>query len=585
MAILDWIIVAAFLVFVLAMGAVLSRRAGGSVADFFISGRNLPWWLAGTSILATSFACDTPLHVTRIIREQGLSGAWFYWTGLLFAPMIPFLFARLWRRAGVITDCELIELRYSGRVAAALRVFMALFRTFGIAAITMGWVILGMAKVVRAIAGLPPVVEVGQGLLIQTDVCVVVILVVIAVVYTAMSGLWGVVATDFIEFFVALFGAIYLAVAAVNAVGGIGTMKEALTAHAETGGKALEFLPALDGRGGGLGLGSFFVYLLILGWAHAEADGGGNKAQRFLACKNERHALLSGIWTIAVQNIIRSWPWYIAALASIVLYPTLADPEMAYPMMIADLLPVGIRGLLVASFLAAFLSTIDTHLNLSASYMVNDVYRRFLAPGRRERHYVTASRLAVVGMALVVAVIALNMTSILDALKLKGELMAGLGLILLLRWYWPRVSAWSEIAALLSSVSTAILLRATGAGVQPVAALLGIDPVAGDLFPARLIIIVVVSALVTLVVTLMTPRTDKGKLEEFYRRVKPPGTGGSAEPLLPQIINWGLAAVFVAAAMFFVGKLVLAEYAVAAVLLAIAAASGWGLLRRLREAA
>lgn len=330
-------------------------------------------------------------------------------------------------------------------------------------------------------------------------------------------------------------------------------------------------------------MGSFFVYLLILGWAHAEADGGGNKAQRFLACKNERHALLSGIWTIAVQNIIRSWPWYIAALASIVLYPTLADPEMAYPMMIADLLPVGIRGLLVASFLAAFLSTIDTHLNLSASYMVNDVYRRFLAPGRRERHYVTASRLAVVGMALVVAVIALNMTSILDALKLKGELMAGLGLILLLRWYWPRVSAWSEIAALLSSVSTAILLRTTGAGVKPVAVLLGIDPVAGDLFPARLIIIVVVSALVTLVVTLMTPRTDKKKLEEFYRRVKPPGTGGSAEPLLPQIINWGLAAVFVAAAMFFVGKLVLAEYFPAALLLAGALASGYALLSRLRE--
>ncbi len=600
MALIDWIIVVLFLVSMLAIGALLSGKGSGTMADFFVSGRKLPWWLAGTSILATSFSCDTPLHVTKVIRESGLSGAWFYWTSLLFAPMIPFLFARLWRRAGVVTDCEFVELRYSGKGAAALRLFMALFRTFAIEAITLGWVVLGMVKIIRPLLDLPPEVSLG-GLAMSTDALVVAVLIGIAVSYTAMAGLWGVVATDFVEFIIAMIGSVFLAVVAVKAVGGIDALQGALTAHGGTGGKALEFMPSFEHGSGKLGFGSFLVYLLVLGWAHAEADGGGAKAQRFLACKDERHALFSGIWTLAVQNIIRNWPWYVAALASLVLYPTLADNEMAYPRLIADLLPAGLKGLMVAAFFAAFLSTVDTHLNLSASYVLNDVYRRFMVKDKPEQHYVGLSRLAVIGMAILAGVLALHMGSVLEALKFKGELMSGLGLVMVLRWYWPRVTAWSEIAAMSASVVSCLVVRFTGLGVAPTAALLGIDPAVDDLFPVRLLLIVLVSALVTVLVTLLGPANDPVKLAEFYRKVAPPGVripahlrarpepaAGAAshdtasvpdgmprpEPLAPALVNWGLASVFVTTAMFSVGKFALGFSLQAVGLLAAALASG-----------
>jgi len=580
MAPIDWIIVAAFLLGVTGVGVLLSAKGSSSVDDFFVSGRKLPWWLAGTSILATSFACDTPLHVTKVIREHGMSGAWLYWSALLFAPMIPFLFARLWRRAGVVTDCELIELRYSGKAAAGLRLLMALFRTFAMETLTLGWVILGMVKIMRAMIDLPPDVTV-LGTEVATDALMVAALVAVAVVYTAMSGLWGVVATDFIEFIIALVGSIFLAVAAVKAVGGMDALKGALESHAGTGGRAVEFLPSLGRDKGGIGVGSFLVYFLVLGWAHAEADGAGNKAQRYLASKDERHALLSGIWSVTVQNIIRNWPWYLAALSSIVLYPTLTDNEMAYPRMIADLLPVGLRGLMVAAFFAAFLSTVDTHLNLSASYVVNDVYRRFMVKRATERHYVGLSRLAVAGMAVLAGVVALSLGSVLEAFKFKGELMSGLGLVLLLRWYWPRVTAWSEIAAMVSSVATCLVVRATGVGVGPTAALLGIDPQHGDLFPARLLIIVAVSALVTIAVTLLGPKVDPAKVAEFYARVRPPGVrvpgadpGSRTEPLWPALLDWALASAFVSCAMFGVGKLLLGFPAQGFALAAAALASG-----------
>lgn len=580
MALIDWIIVGLFLAAMLGVGLLMSGKASGSMADFFVSGRKLPWWLAGTSILATSFACDTPLHVTKVIRESGLSGAWFYWTSLLFAPMIPFLFAKLWRRAGVVTDCEFVELRYSGKGAAALRLFMALFRTFAIEAITLGWVVLGMVKIIRPMLDLPPDIELGGGLTVSTDALVVAVLVGIAVAYTAMSGLWGVVTTDFVEFIIAMVGSVFLAVMAVKAAGGVEALKSALTSHPETGGRALEFSPSFQHGSGKLGFGSFLVYLLVLGWAHAEADGGGSKAQRFLACKDERHALLSGIWTITVQNILRNWPWYVTALASLVLYPTLTDNEMAYPKMIADLLPAGLRGLMVAAFFAAFLSTVDTHLNLSASYAINDVYRRFLVKGQTERHYVALSRFAVIGMAVIAGVLALRMGSVLDALKFKGELMSGLGLVLLLRWFWPRVTAWSEIAAMVSSVVSCLVVRLTGLGVGPTAGLLGIDPAVDDLFPVRLLLIVAFSAVVTIVVTLVGPKNDPVKLAEFYKKVAPPGvrfpghTGPQSEPLAPALADWALASVFVTTAMFSVGKFVLGFPAQGVGLLAVALLSG-----------
>ncbi|MBN2496456.1 MAG: Na+:solute symporter, partial [Deltaproteobacteria bacterium] len=522
MGAIDWIVVAAFLAAMMVVGMLFSRKAGGSMTDFFISGRSLPWWLAGTSILATSFACDTPIHVTKQIRELGLSGAWFYWTGILFGPMMAFLFARLWRRAAIVTDVEFLELRYAGRPATALRIIMALFRTFGMTALTLGWVILGMVKIVAVLLELPPTVEIPLlGWQLSSQALVVALLVVIALVYTAASGLWGVVTTDLIEFVIALGGAIFLAVVALDAVGGIDGLADGLARLPAYGPETTDFYPrSFDS--GGMSLGTFLIYALVLGWASAEVDGSGNKAQRFLACKDERHSLASGIWSLAVQNIIRSWPWYLAALCSIVLYPTLADNETAYPRMIAELLPVGVKGLLVAAFLAAFLSTVDTHLNLGASYLVNDLYRRFIYREGSSRHYVRAARLGIVFMALVSSLVAVSLGSVLGGLKLKGELMAGLGLVCIFRWYWWRVNAWSEISAMLASVATFAVLHTTNVGVEPVGALLGIEP-GGDLFPARLLIIILVSTAAWLATTFLTRPVPREHLIRFFRLVRPAG--------------------------------------------------------------
>jgi len=585
MSIIDWAIVFAFLVFLVCMGAVLARRASGSMSDFFVSGRSLPWYLAGTSIMATSFSCDTPLHVTKVIREQGLSGAWFYWTALLFAPMIPFLFSRLWRRALVITDCEFVELRYSGRSAALQRFLMALFRLFCIEAITLGWVILGMSKIAHVMLGISPELSIG-GVLVSSDVVIVVTLVTTAVIYTALAGLWGVVTNDFIQFIVALFGSILLAIIAVDKVGGIEALKDALSDTGIIGGNALSFLPPTE-RKGGLSFGAFLVYLFILGWSHAEADGGGNKAQRFLACKSEGHALASSVWDVTIQNIVRNWPWYITALASLVLYREVLDHEMVYPRMIIDLMPAGLRGLMVASLFAAFLSTIDSHLNLSASYFTNDIYKRFLCKGKSESHYVMVSRLAIISMAAIVTFVALNLESVLEALKLKGELMAGLGPVLILRWFWPRITPWSEIASMATSVLTAILLRTTGVGVIEVGNLLGIEP-SGDLFPARLLIIVAVSTIVMVIVTFISPPSNPVTIKRFFDRVRPPTwkTKESAslprESLRAQIANWLLAAMFISSSTFFVGKAILGAKTHALVLFLVALVSGIALFKRIK---
>jgi len=585
---LDWVVIGGFLAVTMGVGLALAKRGGKSTTEYFLSGRNLPWWLAGTSILATSFSCDTPLHVAKVIREQGLAGAWLYWSGLLFVPMVTFLFARLWRRAGVMTDCEFVELRYSGRIAAVQRFCMALFRLFVIQAITLGWVFLGMSKIAAVMLDLPPTVTVA-GLEVSSSAAVMLVLVAMTVAYTSMSGLWGVVANDFIQFVVAMGGSAYLAYAAIRHVGGVDGLKAGLAATGAVDGHALSFLP--NEGGSGLGLGTFLVYCLVLGWANAEADGGGNKAQRFLSCRSEGHALAGSIWDIMVQNILRNWPWYLVALASLVVFPTAADHEMTYPLMIAELLPAGMRGLVVGSLFMAFLSTVSTHLNLAASYAVNDLYRRFLVRERTDRHYLAVSRATVVAFAGLVAFVALSMTSVLEALKLKGELMSGLGLVVILRWYWHRINPWSEIAAMATSVGTTLLVRFTGVGVAPVARLLGIDPATGDLFPVRLLIIVTASAAVMLAVTLATRPSDPDTLRRFYERVRPAGPGFRRiaeslgmrpEPLAPLLGHWALASAFVICGMLAMGKLLLGHPAQSAGLATGAAGVGWLLLRRLR---
>jgi SSS family solute:Na+ symporter len=580
MAPLDWIIVVIFLLAVVAVGLLLSRKASGSLEDYFVSGRNLPWWLAGTSILATSFSSDTPLHVTRVIREAGLGGAWFYWSGIFSGLVVAFFFARLWRRAAIVTDAELIELRYSGASAAALRGTVALFRSVVLELITLAWVILGMTKIVSAVLDLPPGATLNLPLVgpVPSDAAIVVGLVALALLYATTSGLWGVVVTDFIEFIVALGGAVLLAVLAVRKAGGIQGLRQGLAAS-PLGEGALDFVPAPSDLG--VPAVTLVVYMGIQWWANTEIDGSGKRAQRFLACKNERHALASGVWNMAVQWLLRSWPWYLTALASAVLYPQLADHEAAYPTMIADLMPVGFKGLMVAAFLAAFLSTIDSQLNLSASYLVNDLYRRFLAKDRPDKHYVNAARLMVLGVAAVATVIALALPSVLDAFRFKMELMAGLGLIYLLRWFWWRVNAFSELCALSAGVITALLLHTS------------LSPLAGpgtETFAWRLIVIVAVAAAAGLLATLVAPTEPMDHLRAFYRRVSPPAFGwgpvaaaegsAAASTVQPATVGqFALAVVAVFSGMFGLGKLLLGEPGLGAGLMLLAVVTGGTMLK------
>jgi Na+/proline symporter len=567
MVTIDWIVVGTFLLVILGAGFVFSKQASGSLTSFFLSGRNLPWWLAGTSILATSFASDTPLHVTRVIREEGLGGVWFYWSGILTHLVVTFYFARLWRRSGVITDAELIELRYAGPRAAVLRGTLGAVRGIVFEGLTLAWVILGMTKVVVVVLGLPATTGVPVFGTVDTGVLVVLILMAMVLVYSVSAGMWGVVVTDFIEFIVAMGGAVLLAIIAWNEAGGA----EAIEAKLPPG--TLDFFPeSIDKAGIALA-----VYLGVQWWANDSIDGSGKRAQRFLSCRTEADAIGSGIWNVAVQWILRTWPWYLTAIASIVLFPDLDDHELAYPRMMSELLPAGLRGLMVAAFLAAFMSTVDTHLNLCSAYLTNDVYKRFVAKGRDEKHYVLFSRVALVVIAVVMGYAALNLQSVLDAFKLKMELMAGLGMVIVLRWFWWRINALSELVALASSIATALLLRF-------------LTPLDGsDDFPIRMLIIVGTSSLCWIGATIAAGPEPLDHLERFYRRVRPPGRfWGPVATAAPDVESGMglqtigqalLCGVFAFSGMFGLGKFFLGHEAIGVSLCALCVVSGWALYR------
>ena len=585
MAALDWIIVAAFLALVLGIGFWYSRRASKSVEDFFVGGRTIPWWLAGTAILTGSFASDTPLHTTRVIREQGLGGAWFYWGGIIGGVFVALVFSRLWRRTRVVTDNELIELRYTGRPAAFLRGGMAVFKTLLLEVITMAWITVGMTKIVKVIMDLPDAVAVPALGSMPTDVLVVATLLVFAAAFCMASGFYGVVATDLLEFGMAMTGAIVLGVIAFQSVGGLDGLTEGL-ARAPLGEHTLDVFPRLSGEG--FSVLAIGVYLGVQWWAHQYVDGSGHRAQRFLAARDERNAIASGLWSLAVQYIIRSWPWYVTALASLVLYPTVVDAEMVYPQMVVDLLPIGLKGIMVASFVSAFMGTMESHYNLTASYVVNDVYKRFVARERTAEHYVRASRVATLSVALLAGVVSLLFSSVLDAFRFKMELMAGLGLVYVLRWFWWRINAVTELVALGGTVACAFTFQwlpwTSGGGAEGSA--------------LRLLLVVAVTGVLSLATAVFTRPEPIPHLVEFYRRVRPPGWWG---PIAREIggklpSGFGLhtaghaiaALVFVFGCMIGLGKLILGEPVLGALLFGAGIACGVlairGILRSKSEA-
>jgi SSS family solute:Na+ symporter len=488
-------------------------------------------------------------------------------------------YARLWRRSAVLTDLEFIEVRYSGKSAAGLRVFMAFYMGVISNCITMGWVMLAVGKLASEAFAWPETITIptggGGGWAVSGRLVLLAVMIAVVLFYTTLSGLWGVVTTDLIQFAIAMLGAIALAWLAVADLGGPRQMVEAVAASPGVDPRVFSYVPQLD-TAGGVAVFTFAVYVTVQWWAGTRGAGYAN--QRLLAARNETHATYMMIWGTFAHYVVRTWPWVVVGVASLAYFPLVEgeDPELAYPRMMVQLLPAGLRGLMVVGFIAAFMSTMDTHLNWGASYVVNDVYRRFANRRAGHAHYVMVSRLTTVALACLGGVAAWQMDSIAGAWMYLAKLGAGAGLVVLLRWFWWRVNAWSEISAL----ATSFVL----ANVLPFVPGLGGD----DTFAVHLVIIVAAATAVWLAVTLLTAPADEERLVAFYRKVRPGGWWGPIARRCPDVMPdrvsrgwpaWAAGVACIYAAMFGVGDLCLGRYGRGAVLLAVAAATGWFLLR------
>ncbi len=583
LSLLDWSVIAAYFLFNLGIGIYYARRARGSTTDFFLSGRNVPWWLAGTSMVATTFAADTPLAVTGFVAKNGIAGNWLWWNFVMSGMLTVFLYARLWRRAGVMTDIEFAELRYSGKPAAFLRGFRALYLGLPINCIILGWVNLAMVKILQITLGLDK----------RGAIMVVIGMLLFTAFYTTISGLWGVLVTDLFQFVLKMGMVIVLAILAVHAVGGIDALKTKITALDAASGQAgsrLSFFPDYDSLW--MPAITLFVYLGVNWWASwypgAEPGGGGYVAQRIFSAKDEKHGLLATLWFNIAHYALRPWPWILTALASLILYPNLVDKESGYIMTLLDpnVFPTYLRGFMLAAFAAAYMSTIGTQLNWGASYVINDFYRRFLSRDSSERHYVIASQLVTVLLMIVSLVVTFNLESIGGAWKLLLVTGAGTGTVLLLRWFWWRINAWSEVSAMVTAAVVSLFLQTY----------LKWDSDRPKDFAYLMLVTVGLTTIVWLAVTLFTSAEPMDKLVSFYRRVRPEGPGWkkvaaeagvleahASGTLSAQFANWILGCALIYGSLFGIGKLIFKEWAIGSLYLLLAIAAGalisWNLSR------
>ena len=572
---LDWAIIVASVVISFIPALVLARRAGSSTAEFFTSGRAAPWWLIGVSMVATTFSTDTPNLVTNLVREKGVAYNWVWWSFLLTGMATVFFYARLWRRSGVLTDLEFYEMRYSGRPAVLVRGFRAVYLGLLFNCVIMATVNLAAAKIANVVLGWP----MGKTLLICA---------VLNIAFAATSGLWGVLVTDFIQFGIAMTGAVALAVFALRQpeVGGLAGLL------AKTDPATLNLLP--DFGDWSLTLTVLIIPLTVQWWSvwypGAEPGGGSYIAQRMLAARSERDALTGTLLFNVAHYALRSWPWLLVALASMIIFPTLddiartfpyVDPslighDMAYPAML-KFLPVGWLGVMLAGMLAAYVSTIATHLNWGTSYLVHDFYRRFLRPDAEERHYVMVGRVVTALLMVVAALVTLVLDTARQAFDLLLSIGAGTGLLYLLRWFWWRVNAWSEIAAMVTSFAVAAGFTVMARAGHPVASHIA------------LITGVLVTTVAWVATALLTRPTARERLIEFYTRVQPAGPGWApiraATGLAPNgdslpqaLLGWVLGVSFIYAALFGVGSFLYGRLPQALMWLVVFLASGGGLI-------
>ena len=551
---LDWIVVCLYIAVTLVTGLYFARRASRQTDEFFLGGRSMPWWLLGTSMVATTFSTDTPNLVTDLVRTGGVSENWIWWAMAISGMCTVFFYAQLWRRSNILTDVGFYELRYSGRPAAFLRGFRALYlgiffnvmimATVTLAAIKIGGVLLGVSKYeVILIAG------------------------TVTALYSATSGFWGVVVTDLLLFIVAMTGSLAAAYYAVQqpAVGGL----NGLFTNPALEGK-LALLPDFTDLHSAAAI--FIIPIAVQWWSTwypgAEPGGGGYIAQRMLAAKDESHALKATLWFNLAHYALRPWPWIIVALASLIVYPTLdsiqaafptVDPsivrhDLAYPAMLV-FLPSGLLGLVVASLAAAYMSTISTHLNWGASYIIDDWYRRFISPDREDRHYLRLARLATIGLIILAGIVSLWLENALQAFQILLQIGAGTGLVFLLRWFWWRINAWSEISAMIISFLIAVYFEFVHTNI------LGLEPLEPSF---QLVFGVLLTSVGWVTVTLLTPPASPETLKSFHQLIRPMGGGwrGAGLGLEPEpngssptaaFLAWFLGCIAIYGALFGTG--------------------------------
>ena len=590
---LDWLSVIVYVVVTIGITLYVRKRASSNTTEFFLSGRNMKWWVVGTSMVATTFAADTPLAVTELVAQNGIAGNWLWWNMLFGAMLTVFFFARLWRRSGVLTDVEFVELRYSGAEAAWLRGIKAVFFGLFMNGVILAWVTLAMETVIAVL--FPGITLFGHsafhiaGLHISAPLAIVGLIIIFVALYSLTSGLLGVAFTDVFQFGIAMTGTIVLAVYALDIpeVGGISGLLEKLPAN------TFHFFPTIGSTAEGVGVlalsgAAFFAYIGVQWWSSwypgAEPGGGGYVAQRMMSAKDEKNALFAALWFTIAHYCIRPWPWIIVALVSLVLYPGLENPREGFVMVMRDVLPSGLLGLLFTAFLAAFTSTFAAQLNWGTSYLINDLWARLVKPGATQAHYIAVSRIVTALLAVVAFIITTQLSSIAQAWGLVISASAGLGLVLILRWYWWRVNAWSELAATLTPIALVIL------------AVLGVIP--SELFqkfPENLLYVVGITTPVWLIVTFLTKPTDAAKLDAFYARVRPGGPGwkavGARNPdvksdsgLMPLFFDWVAGVILVYMSLFGIGNLLFGKYGYAALCLGLAAGAAyfiyWDLNRR-----
>ncbi len=613
---LDFIVIILFFGVIFGIAAYYTKKAGKDTQEFFLSGRNLPWYLAGTAMVATTFAADTPLAVTELVARKGIAGNWLWWNLAIGGMLTVFFFAKLWRRAGIMTDVEFTELRYRGKAAATLRGFRALYLGLFMNAIVLGWVHKAMEKIFSVV--LPG----------MDAFTLVVIAALIIAVYASASGLLGTARTDSFQFLFAMLGCIILAIIVIKnpQIRSTTNLKEMLDPQ------ILSFLPrigevSVSGITGGamaLSAGAFFAHIGLQWWSSwypgSDPGGGGYVAQRMMSAKDEKHSFFATLWFTIAHYTVRPWPWILVALAALVLLPRVENPELLrqqnpelyeqvieayndpgllvldrptyqspefktmyetyentvdpgimYPKLMARYLPTGLLGLLIAVFLAAYMSTIAAQLNWGTSYVINDFYKRFIKKEAGEKHYVLVSRLSIIVLIVISLVLTKYvLSSISGAWEFIINASAGMGAVLILRWYWWRINAWSEISAMITPLviypfSTQVL------GLQS---------------PITLYPIVFGTTAVWLIVTFLTRPVPQDQLIAFYRRVHP---GGRLwKPIADQVpdvqgdqglgrlaIDWLCGVIVVYAVLYGLGKLIFAEWISAAIALTIAAAAAW----------